>query len=185
MPTVGIAELTLQERGILASSAFAAYLDHFSSADRVLVSAFQQPVKVIRNRTYYSHGEAYTIQWQDFGQPLPLWFDPTMQGFVDLLTLASNWDSYHAAPIDQRLVNDAMTFVNTLLTATSPAPRVVPLSSGGLQIEWHRNGVDVEVVFDPGEQPFFYFQNRVSGEESEHSLPENTLLLGSIIASLE
>jgi len=33
MPTVGTAELTLQERGILASSASAAYLDHFSSAD--------------------------------------------------------------------------------------------------------------------------------------------------------
>lgn len=185
MPTVGTAELTLQERGILASSASAAYLDHFSSADRVLVSAFQQPVHVLRKRKYYSRGQAFTIQWQDFGQPLPAWFDPLMQGFVDLLTLAPNWDSYHAGMIDQKLIGDAMNFIHNILTPTNPAPRVVPLSSGGLQLEWHRNGVDLEVVFDRGEQPFFYCRNRVTGEESEHPLPANRVLLISIIANLE
>jgi hypothetical protein len=48
MPSPGTAELTFQERGILATSAYAAYLDDFSSADRVLVSAYQQPVLVTR-----------------------------------------------------------------------------------------------------------------------------------------
>ena len=61
----------------------------------------------------------------------------------------------------------------------------MPLSSGGLQLEWHRNGIDLEVVFDRGEQPFFYCRNRVNGEESEHSLPEDAALLKSIIANLE
>lgn len=185
MPTVGSAELTLQERGILASSASAAYLDHFSSVDRVLVNAFQRPVQIVRNRKYYSRGQSCTIEWQDFGQPLPAWFDPLMQGFVDVLTLPPNWDSYHAGVIDPKLVQDAMNFINGILTPASPAPRVAPLSSGGVQLEWHRNGVDLEVVFDRGEQPFFYFQNRADGEESEHSLPEDRQLLSSIIASLE
>jgi hypothetical protein len=62
---------------------------------------------------------------------------------------------------------------------------VVPLSSGGLQLEWYRNGVDLEVVFDRGEQPFFYCRNRVTGEECEHPLPANRVLLISIIANLE
>ena len=184
MPGLGTAELTLQERGILASSASAVYLDHFSSTDRLLVSAFQQ-VQVTRKRKYYSRGQPYVIEWQDFGQPIPGWFDPLMQGFVDLLTLKPNWDSYSADAIDPKLVHDAMNLINGLLAPTSPAPRVVPLSSGGLQLEWHRNGVDLEVVFDRSEQPFFYFQNRVNGEESEHSLPENSRLLSSIIVNLE
>ena len=185
MPAVGTPELTLAERGILASSASAAYLDHLSSGDCVLVGAFQQPVRFVRKRMYYSRHQAYTIEWQDFGQALPAWFDPVMQGFVDLLTLPPNWDSYHAGPIDPKLVHDAMNFINSLLAPTSPAPRVVPLSSGGLQLEWHRKGVDLEVVFDRGEQPFFFFQNRANGEEVEHHLPEDSRRLIAMITNLE
>jgi hypothetical protein len=185
MPALGSAELTVQERGILSTSASADYLDYFSTADRRLVSTFQQPVLAPRERQYYSRGQAYTIQWQDYGQALPPWFDPLMQGLVDLLTLPPNWNSYGAGTIEPKAVHDAMNFINGLLGPTSPAPRVVPLSSGGLQLEWHRQGVDLEVVFDRDEQAFFNFRNRVSREESEYALPENSDLLRSIIVNLE
>jgi hypothetical protein len=185
MPALGSDELTVQDRGILLTTASAAPLDCFSKADRLLVSTFQQPALAPPKRTYYSRGQAYTIQWQDNGQPLPSWFDPLMQGFVDLLTLPPNWDSYGAGAIDPKVIHYAMNVMNGLLGSSSPAPRVVPLSSGGVQLEWHRQGVDLEVVFDPIEQPYFYLRNRVNGEELEHSLPENSGKLRSIIASLE
>jgi hypothetical protein len=101
----------------------------------------EQPVLLPRKRVYYSRGQAYTIEWQEFGQPLPAWFDPLMQGFVDLLTLPPNWNSCGAGAIEQKIVLHAMNFINGLLRPTSPAPRVVPLSSGGLQLEWHRKGI--------------------------------------------
>lgn len=184
MACIAMAELTIQERGILATSAAAAYLDCFSSAERVVVSAFQQPVLVPRQRKYYSRGQTYTIEWQDYGQPLPAWFDSVMQGFVDLITLPPNWDSYGAGAIDQKTVQEAMSFIDGLLGPITPAPRVVPLSSGGLQLEWHRQGIDLEVVFDRNEQPFFYYRNRANGEEFEHALPESSSRLRSIIANL-
>src|SRR5712692_1526644 len=158
MPDLETAELTLQERGILATIS-ATYLDHFSRADRRVISGYEQPVQVVRRRKYYSHGQEYVIEWQDYGQPLPAWFDPLMQGFVDLLTLSPNWDSYGAGAIDPKVVLYAMTFMNSLLGPTTPAPRVVPLSSGGLQVEWHRQGIDLEVVFERDEQPFFSYRN--------------------------
>ena len=185
MAGMAIAELTVQERGILATSATAEYLDCFSKADRVLVSEFHQPILMPRQRKYYSRGQTYTIEWQDYGQPLPAWFDPLMQGFVDLLTLPANWDSYGAGPIDAKSVHGAMSFINGVLGPAAPAPRVMPLSSGGLQLEWHRQGIDLEVMFERDERPFFYYRNRASGEESEHELPENSVLLRSIIANLE
>jgi hypothetical protein len=178
------AELTLQERGILANAA-AAYLDHFSKADRSLISVDQQPVLVVRKRKYYSRGQEIVIEWQDNRQPLPAWFDPLAQGFADLLTLRPDWDSYGAGPIDPSLVRAALNFMNRLLSPTSSAPRVVPLSSGGLQLEWHRKGADLEVVFDRGEAPFFYYRNGASGEESERVLPEDAHLLKAIIDKLE
>jgi hypothetical protein len=179
------AELTLQDRGILASSAYAAYLDQFSGGGRILVSTFEPPVLTPRQRQYYSRGRAYQIEWQDYGQPLPLWFDPLMQGLVDLLTLPENWDSYGAPPIVPKIINDAMSLMNGVLGPSSPAPRVVPLSSGGLQLEWHRNGIDLEVVFDRDEQAFFYLRNRQNDDESEHSLPGERELLRSIIGAVE
>jgi len=184
MSALANAELTLRERGILATSASASYLDYFSEADRLLVSAFQ-PALTQRQRTYYSRGQAYTIIWQDYGQPLPSWFDPLMQGFVDLLTLPPNWNSYGAGRIDPKVVHEAMNFVAGLLGPANPAPRVMPLSSGGLQVEWHRQGIDLEIVFDGHEQPFLYYRNRVNGEESEHTLPQGSALLRSLIAKLE
>jgi hypothetical protein len=102
-----------------------------------------------------------------------------------VLALPPNWNSYQAGTIDSKIVHEAMNFINAVLVPTSPAPRVVPLSSGGLQLEWHRKGVDLEVVLDRGEAPYFYFRNRADGEESEHRLPEDSPLLSSIISNLE
>ncbi len=185
MPAVATAELTLPERAILASSASAAYLDHFSSADRAWVPVFQHQVQATRKRRYYSRDKSFVVEWQDYGQPLPAWFDPLVQGFVDALTLPPNWDSYQARTIDPQIVHEAMNFINAVLAPTSPAPRVMPLSSGGIQLEWHRNGIDLEVVFDVGEEPFFYCRNRRNGDEAEHSLPESVAALKLILASLE
>jgi hypothetical protein len=184
MPALGTAELTVQDRGILSTSASAVYLDGFSKVDRLLVGAFQQPVPTLRTRKYYSRGQAFTIEWRDYGQPIPAWFDPLMQGFVDLLALPPGWDSYGAGAIDPRIVHAAVNLLDGLLGPTTPSPRVVPLSSGGLQLEWRRQGVDLEIVFDLNEQPYFYYRNRASGDESEHLLPENSALLRSIIGKL-
>lgn len=185
MQDLETAELTLQERGILATSASATYLDHFSQADRHLISGYEQTAQVVRRRKYYSRGQEYLIEWRDYGQALPGWFDPLLQGFIDLLTLPPNWDSYGAGPIDPDLVREALNFMNHLLGPSSLAPRVVPLSSGGLQLEWHRKAIDLEVVFDRGEEPFFYFRDRANPEESEQTLPENSRLLRTIIDRLE
>lgn len=178
-------ELTLPERAILTSDTAATYLDQFSSAERVLVHTLYQPAQAIRKRKYYSRGQSYLIKWQDFGQPLPLWFDPLIQGFVDVLTLPPGWDSYRADAIDPKIVHDAMNFINAILGPATPAPRVVPLSSGGLQLEWHRHGIDLEVVFDRDDDPFFYYRARQANEGAEYSLSENAGRLISILETLE
>jgi hypothetical protein len=185
MHPTDLAGLSLQERGILASSALTKYSDQFSKAERRPVAGSGQPNLIAQTRGYSSRGQEYTITWQDYGQPLPAWFDPLMQGFVDLLTLPPNWDSYGAGTIDPSLVQAAMDCMNAVLGPDSPAPRVVPLSSGGLQLEWHRQGTDLEIVFDRSEVPSFYYRNRASGEEGDHSLGEESALLRTIISALE
>lgn len=184
MPSLATDELTRPDRGMLATSSSTADLDNFSPAAWAPTAVARQQGPRKQMRPYYSRGQMRIIEWQDHGQPLPAWFDPLMQGLVDLLTLPPDWDSYGAGTIDPKLVDEALAFTHGILGPTSPAPRVVPLSSGGLQLEWHRKGIDLEVVFDRNEAPFFYFRDRSTGEEVEHPLPEKSQLLRSIIDKL-
>ncbi len=49
----------------------------------------------------------------------------------------------------------------------SPLPGVVPLSDGGLQIEWHGKGRHLEIEFPADEAPKFYYYEDDTGEEIE------------------
>jgi hypothetical protein len=49
----------------------------------------------------------------------------------------------------------------------APAPSVVPLSDGGVQLEWHRRGRNLEIEFPADEAPGFYYYEDGSEFESE------------------
>ena len=59
--------------------------------------------------------------------------------FQRLLALPDNWDSYGAPKIDPATVERARAWLD--------GGNVVPCSDGGVQLEWHSEGVDVEVTF--------------------------------------
>ncbi len=54
-----------------------------------------------------------------------------------LRSLDSGWDSYGAPPIDPRAIDSVEKMY------------VVPCSSGGVQLEVHRDGWDIEIEFRP------------------------------------
>jgi hypothetical protein len=62
-----------------------------------------------------------------------------------LARLEPGWDTYDAQPIAPAAISAARRFLDGL-----DHPSVVPTSDGGVQVEWHVNGVDVEVLFDAG-----------------------------------
>lgn len=62
---------------------------------------------------------------------------PDMSRF---LALAQGWDSHDGEPIDPR----AIEAVRVVIESTA----IVPTSRGGLQIEMHGLGWDVEIEFD-------------------------------------
>lgn len=71
---------------------------------------------------------------------------PVSDPFAELLELPENWDSYGAAKVDPRAVAAARRFQEALLAAPQS---VVPICTGGVQIEMHRCGFDFEVSFNP------------------------------------
>ena len=68
-----------------------------------------------------------------------------MKNLFALRNLRPGWDSYGAQPVPQKIIERAAQLIPSLLSAWTPEPAIVPQVTGGLQIEWHRNGIDLEI----------------------------------------
>ena len=94
------------------------------------------------------------------------WLKPTLESIAPLLKLKAGWDSYDGQPIDTRVVKTAIEVLFDVMECDSPVPSFVPTSNGGIQLEWHRGGIDLEVVISPDGQVIFDFESS-AGEEIE------------------
>ena len=77
---------------------------------------------------------------------LPEWSRDVIQQISQLGDLGSNWDSYGGKPIDPYCAMAAIQLVLTVRDSSIPSPAVVPLNNGGIQLEWHQRGVDLEIA---------------------------------------
>jgi len=64
---------------------------------------------------------------------------------VVLANLPDNWDSYGASSVSLSIANAALCFVESVSTSRTPQPAIVPTNDGKLQVEWHTQGIDLEV----------------------------------------
>ena len=63
-------------------------------------------------------------------------------------SLGQNWDSYGAPPIDPKIIAAGIKFVRSLPENIAYRPRVVPMSPGNFQLEWHDGRKILELEFE-------------------------------------
>jgi len=100
-------------------------------------------------------------------EQVPSWVAPTISGFIRIHMLPDNWDSYSASRIDRDLIKQALLVIEQIMDFNSPPPSVVPLGSGGLQLEWHRKQQDLEISFTTEDPSGFFYRDRRNGVEQE------------------
>jgi len=128
-------------------------------------------------------GPAGQLSIEIDGDP-PAWLSQTANSIAELLWLPRNWDSYNALPIDMARVGSVLRVLLSTLDDRSPAPSVVPLSNGGIQIEWHRNSVDLEIESISANRFGLYFADDESGESLEDEFTTDLSLLRSLVSRL-
>jgi hypothetical protein len=99
----------------------------------------------------------------------------TVQTFIELLELPRGWNSYNAKQIRKENVNAAISLLGRIMQPGTPAPIVVPKVRGGVQLEWHTRGVNLEIAIDSPEHIAFFAEDIQSNEEPEHELNESTI----------
>lgn len=99
--------------------------------------------------------------------PEPAWLYSMLDRFQHLSRLSDNWDSYGGHPTTDLAIFTALSLIARLLTDASTPPTIVPTSEGGVQLEWHRGGDELEIRVTPtGEISAFRF-NEAVGELAE------------------
>lgn len=73
------------------------------------------------------------------------WVQPLLNRICELGSLPRNWNSYGAQPIQPEVAATAMVLLLNLLSPNDPFPSVVPTTRGGILLEWHVGGIDLEI----------------------------------------
>jgi hypothetical protein len=119
------------------------------------------------------------------GSPIqPAWYEPTLQAAMNLAQLTENWDRHGAPCVDRAVVPAAMELLTKVMRNDTPAPSVVPTTKGGLQLEWHTRGIDLEVEFLSPVRVCGFFQSHQDGKSWEADLTYNLTQLTAAIAHL-
>ena len=89
---------------------------------------------------------------------------------VDLLDLREGWNSHSAKPVEPRNAVRAVELLFQLRETGALPPVVVPTVRGGIQLEWHANGVDIEVYVNSPDDVTFFAEHLESGDTVEKSV---------------
>lgn len=80
----------------------------------------------------------------------PEWAPALAEKLAELKALKDGWDGHDGVPLRADVEEFTLGLVMTHMK-DMPAPQAVPLSSGGLQLEWYETGHEVELEIDePG-----------------------------------
>ncbi len=84
------------------------------------------------------------------------WLKPTLKAMAALPWQKDNWTT-GGKRTQPAAVAKMLSLLAKVLDNHTPPPNVVPTWRGGVQVEWHRNGVYLEIEADPqGEIEYFF-----------------------------
>lgn len=111
----------------------------------------------ISNDYYVQRHESPVVDAATGVQRAP-WTDAVGRALRRLQELPPGWDSYGGHRIQERAVYSAVNILSAIAADPHlPQPSIVPTSVGGIQIEWHRLGVDLELEISPSGSSFEMF----------------------------
>ena len=98
------------------------------------------------------------------------WAQPVLETINYLLGLKPGWDSYGAPRIKPEVGRAAFDLLRDIMRANTPVPSIVPMGDGGVQIEWHVKGIDLEIEVRSMTQATACFEDLSTKESWEKDL---------------
>ena len=141
-------------------------------AEPEIVIRAVEPPQTLRKVVIRKRGSEIAVEILASGST-PRSLMKSIEGVVDLLGLQAGWNSYSAKPIEPRNAIRAVQLLFELLDPKTPTPIVVPTVRGGIQLEWHTKGVDIEVYINSPTDVSFFAERVESDESTEQPLADH------------
>lgn len=77
------------------------------------------------------------------------WQVEPIKKILEVLSLPENWDSYGGHAPRKEAAETAIQIIASIVQADPPRPRVVPLGTGGIQLEWKKGAREIELECGP------------------------------------
>lgn len=129
----------------------------------------QAPASFLSRRLIVKFGQDVL----EFDEQPPGWLMTAIERITSLGKLRTNWDSYGARPVDPRCAVAAIDFLLVAVSESMPLPSVVPTSRGGIQLEWHCNGIDLEIEFSSPTKIRLAFEDLQTGATDEQPIRDD------------
>lgn len=95
------------------------------------------------------------------------WLAAIIERLNHLLALPDNWDSEGAERVNRAAATMAMQLLVLAASVGAPQPTVGPTVEGGLQVEWHTHGIDLEIETLASGRFDVLFEDHLSGDDWE------------------
>ena len=89
---------------------------------------------------------------------LPAWMLNALEIGRELSTISGNWDGAGALALDLWAFAHATVFLSLYMDDGKRLPAFIPTRHGSIQLEWHRNGADLEIQIDRLGKADVYFE---------------------------
>ncbi len=113
-----------------------------------------------------------------------LWQYSIRRNIAELLDLSDNWDSYGAVAIRPEYAASALGLLQSIMDSETIAPSVVPTNLGGIQIEWHAGGIDLEIEVESTSRISVWYEDNRTGVSWEDELSSDLSKLAEAVATL-
>jgi hypothetical protein len=118
-------------------------------------------------------------QFQNFyraydAPPERKWQIEVQNHFLKYVKMQPGWDSYGAPRMGWDTGMFALSILNDVMRTRTPIPQVVPSGAGGVQLEWHQKGIDLELhISAPYECELWFQDHRQSQQPISLELTDN------------
>ena len=113
----------------------------------------------------------------------PAWVDATRAQMLALQRLPDNWDGRGSAEVRGDTISFAGSMLGSIMPPTAPAPAIVPLGHGGVQLMWENAAVEIEVEVAGPNHVIAYYFNKTTGQEREELLTSDFGPLANVLSA--
>ncbi len=101
------------------------------------------------------------------------WQIEALRKLADFEKLHPNWDSYGSPRISDGVIDMAVELVRNANFDNVPAPRIIPISGGGIQFEWGKGAREIELEIHPD------LSIEALIEDADEQIPNNEFVLAN------